>query len=233
MKKLSTLLRILAIFAGVLVFFSCMEEDDMRQKTLDDLGEPDEIQTGGWGSEKYEIYFYDRKDLNRAYIYEKSAPGCGSGGNWYIMDVVYPADIYYARELYEPPTIVHAPVKTAPPDAELTVKAKITDDSYVKDAILYYQAKGDSTFIPVNMAPGDSSYYFAEIPREYMKISGVEYFIYATDSGHASRLPQVKGTYSVIVSQGASVTYGKQQTIPKAVPPISGSITGKKTPVAP
>ncbi len=233
MRRISAFLRILAIFTGVVVFFSCMEEDDMRQKTLDDLGEPDEIQTGGWGSNTYEIFFYDRQDLNRAYIYQKSAPGCGSSGNWYITDVVYPADVYYARELYVPPEIKHSPIKTAPPDTSLTVRALITDDSYVKDAIMYYHATGDSIFIPVTMAPGDSSYYYAEIPREQVQIRGVEYYIYATDSSHASRLPQVKGTYAVKVSVGAAVTYGKQQTMPKATPPLAPAVTGKRTPVGP
>ena len=128
---------------------------------------------------------------------------------------------------------MHLPIKTSPPDTALTVKAKITDDSYVKDAILYYHATGDSTYIPVAMAPGDSSYYYAEIPKEQVQLRGVEYYIHATDSSHSSRLPQVKGTYAVKVSVGTSVTYGKKQTMPKAAPPASAITSGKRTPVGP
>jgi hypothetical protein len=221
------------VLTGLLVFFSCMEEEDMRKQAVNDLGEPDEIQTGGFGVDRYEIYFYDRKDLNRVYIYQKSAPGCGSQGNWYVVDVVYPADIYYDRETYEPPKIVHSPVKTASPGSPIAISAKVTDDQYVKDVILYCRTRGETDFLPVTMAPGDSSMYSGEIPAERATVAGVEYYIEATDSAHKSRLPQVKGVYLITVSPGAEITYGKPQSAPTFAKPVSIPTVGKRSPVAP
>lgn len=189
--------------------FTAIEEKNSRQEIqqmIDVLGEPDEIIKGGYGIDQYEMYFYDRKDLNRAYVFQKSDQGM-----WYVKTVIYPADLYYDRETYEPPKIVHSPVKTAPPGKVISIKANVTDDQYVKDVILYCRALGETDFLHITMAPGDSSLYIGEIPAERVTIAGVEYHIEARDSGHTSRLPQVKGEFLIAVDPSFVITYGKQQ----------------------
>jgi hypothetical protein len=147
--------------------------------------------------------------------------------------VIYPADIYYGRETYEPPTIKHSPVKTAAPGTVIAISARVTDDQYVKDVILYIRTRGETDFLPITMAPGDSSMYAAEIPAERVTVAGVEYYIEASDSGHKSRLPQVKGAYLITVSPGSEITYGKPQSAPTFAKPVSAIPAGKRSPVAP
>lgn len=233
MQRRNTFIRIGFLLAALLVFFSCMEEEDMREKMVNEIGEPDEILTGGFGADQYEIYFYDRKDLNIAYFYQKSAPGCGSQGNWYVANAISPADIYYDRETYVPPKIVHSPVKTAPPGQIIHISATVTDDQYVKDVILYCRTRGETDFLLITMAPGDSTTYIGGIPAERVSVAGVEYYIEASDSGHKSRLPRIKGVFLITVTSGSEVTYGKPQSAPTFAKPVFSIPAGKRSPVAP
>jgi hypothetical protein len=221
------------IVSGLLLLFSCMGEKDMRAEAVNDIGAPDEIQSGGIGVNEFQIYFYDRADLDRAYVYQKSASGCGSQGNWYVANVIYPADYYYGRTIYTPPAIVHTPVKTAPPGVGITISAKITDDAYVKNAVLSYRIKGETDYVPVTMAPADSVTYQANIPEEKVTVAGVEYHIEAQDSAHNSRLPDVKGDFLITVTSTSTLTYGKQQKFPKIAPMPDVVPTGKSSPVSP
>ena len=78
--------RMLIFLCGIFLLFSCMEEEDMRAKTIEELGEPDEIMEGGYGANEYTVYYYYNKNIDRVYVYNKSAPGCGSSGNWYVAN---------------------------------------------------------------------------------------------------------------------------------------------------
>jgi hypothetical protein len=182
----------------------------MRQKTVDELGPPDEVLETGFGIDQYTYYYYDNKDIDRVYVYRKSAPGCGSSGNWYIVNTYMSS--WMGRTLYTPPKIVHTPVKAAPAGKQILITAKVSDDQYVKDVIMNYRVLGDSTFLPVSMGLVDSTLYSAEIPADKVTSTGVEYYILAHDAAHASRMPQVKGTYVVKVSEGAAKVLGKPET---------------------
>ncbi|MHB9030660.1 MAG: hypothetical protein ACYC9O_17985, partial [Candidatus Latescibacterota bacterium] len=110
----NTFVRMLILVCGILLLFSCMEEEDMRAKTVNELGEPDEISQGGFGPDEYEVYYYFNKNIDRVYVYNKSAPGCGSGGNWYVANTwAVSWDYSLIDKLDLPPTVVHSPVVTA------------------------------------------------------------------------------------------------------------------------
>lgn len=213
------LVRALIPVLGVLALFSCFKEEDMRAKTVAELGEPDEIQYGGWGPDEYELYFYDHKDINRVYQYRKSAPGCGSKGEWYVVNVYY-SDYHFGRELYQPPIIAHSPVETAAPGTKITITAKITDDKYVKEAITNYRMPGEEHFLPMTMSLDDSVTYSAHIPPERVTEAGIEYYIEASDATHKSRLPERKGYFMITVSHGAEKTVAKPLSTTTPVPPV-------------
>ena len=206
-----SLVRMLFLVSGLILFFSCStNEEDMRQKTVDELGVPDEIANGGYGVDTYQIYYYDNKNIDRVYLYRKSAPGCGSSGNWYIYNTYMSS--WMSRTLYEPPKIVHTPIKTAPAGKSILVSANVTDDNYVKDVILHYRALGDTTFLPVTFGNADTTLYTADIPAEIVTAAGVEYYIEAHDAAHTSRLPNLKGTYVISISAGVAKVLGKPET---------------------
>ncbi|MBN1290735.1 MAG: hypothetical protein JXB48_02770 [Candidatus Latescibacteria bacterium] len=161
----------------------------MREGVVEALGEPDDIESGGSGPYKYELYYYLNKDLNRVYEFRKSASGCGSSGNWYVESIWY-ADYHFGRELYEPPYIEHAEVKTATSGQALKISAIVTDDEHVISVDLFYKAlnAADSLAVPIPMAVSDST-YSATLPASVVKAPGLEYYIEASDGNHKSKLP--------------------------------------------
>lgn len=207
----ASLIRMFFLVTGLILLYCCStNEDDMRQKTVNELGDPDEIATGGYGVDVYQIYYYDNTNIDRVYVYRKSASGCGSSGNWYIYNT-YMAS-WLDRTMYTPPKIVHTPVKSSPAGKSILITATITDDSYVKNAIVYYCVLGDTTFLPVTMGLVDSTLYSADIPAESVTTKGVSYYLVANDASHSSRLPSPKGTYTINVTEGAARVVGRPDT---------------------
>lgn len=235
MKRLvsgASFIRMLVFVVGVLFLFSCdLEEDNMIEKVVWNIGEPDEIYHGGYGVNEYYYYYYDNAELNIVYVFMKSSPGCGSSGNWYIAQT-YVGSLNFGRELYTPPTIKHAPVKTAAPGTAIPITAVIYDDDYVKDAILYYKVAGqpdstaDSTEVVMYPSLTDSS-YTATIEADAVTTAGVEYFIMAYDDEHKSRLPELRGYFTITVSAGDSMTYGKTETNKIVVPNYTPTVREK------
>jgi hypothetical protein len=212
-----TLKKVCILVAGIVILFSCSSEKDMREATKAELGEPDVIETGGSGPYQYTKYVYARKDLNRAYIYYKSAPGCGGSGQWYVNQV-YPADLL-GYGLYVPPTIVHTQVKTAEQNKNILISAKVTDDVQVANVILFYRKPGETDYKPITMNPENDA-FIAEIPAEEVTTTGIQYYIEATDNDkHKSRLP-VSNFYVVTVSKTPSKMIGQPET--------NGDFSGKK-----
>ena len=200
--------RIILVCCVILIAFSCSDEKDMREEVLKNFGEPDLQEEGGAGAYKYLHFIYLNKNINKIYVFRKSAPGCGGAGDWYVETVLY-ASYYY--ELYEPPTITHAPVITAPAGEPITITAEITDDEQVVDADLFYRTTGtaDSTAIVMTVA---ENIYTAVIPPESVTTAGVEYFIEASDGDHVSKLPAF-GYFPVIVTAGkAAKTYAETES---------------------
>ncbi|MHB9028382.1 MAG: hypothetical protein ACYC9O_06405, partial [Candidatus Latescibacterota bacterium] len=116
-----------------------------------------------------------------------------------------------------------------PPGTILTISAKVTDDLYVKDAIMYYRIPGEAEFIPITMTLEDSTTFAAEILPERVTTAGLEYYLEASDEGHKSRLPQRKGTYLIAISEGAQVTTGASQATKKPVAPKFSPASREKT----
>jgi len=193
--------------------FSCSEESDMREGVVEALGEPDEIEKGGTGAYKYERYIYRNIDVDRVYIFQKSAPGCGSGGNWYV-EYVYQAS-YYGYEVYQTPRITdHVEVETAVEGQPIPISAVVIDDDHVMSVDLFYKAAGAADSIAVYMTVSDSLYK-AEIPAEAVIAPGVEYFIRAYDGEHYSTYPP-KGYVSVAVAEEGQVTEDGAEKITNA-----------------
>jgi len=217
MKVNTGIVRVLMVCFAVLIVFSCSKESDMRDGVIETLGEPDEIISGGSGAYKYQHFIYLNKNIDRIYVFRKSAAGCGSSGNWYV-DYIYSAS-YYGYDLYEPPTINHAPVSTVPVGKKIVIIAEITDDEQVISADLFYRIKGTSDSTKVNMAVVDSL-YSAEIPASAVTEAGVEYFIQASDGEHAAKLPP-KGYYTIFTTKSKSaVTYAEPETTFRSVDPL-------------
>ena len=193
-------MRMVIVCIGVILVFSCSNEDDMRDGVVKALGEPDIIERGGTGAYKYEQYIYLNKDIDRVYIFYKSAPGCGSGGNWYV-EYVYSAS-YYGYGLYETPTIQHLPVESAPVGQDIPISAVVLDDEKVVRVNLFYRTIGAGDSIKVSMAVSDSL-YTAKIPAEAVTPPGVEYFIQASDGDHSSQYPP-KGYLTIVVTDDSA-----------------------------
>ena len=193
---------------GILIAFSCSSEKDMLEEVKKNFGEPDLIEEGGSGSYKYKHFIYLNKNINKIYVFRKSAPGCGGSGDWYVETVLY-ASYYY--ELYEPPTIKHAPVVTAPAGKPITITAEITDDEQVVDVDLFYRTTGtaDTTALVMTVA---ENIYTTVIPSESVTSAGVEYFIEASDGSHVTKLPAF-GYFPIIVTAGkAAKTYAETES---------------------
>ncbi|MFC1608249.1 hypothetical protein ACFL47_09785 [Candidatus Latescibacterota bacterium] len=215
----SSFFRAVVVCLGVLAVFSCSKEKDMRASVVENYGEPDEKVKGGAGAYQYEHYVYQNKNINRVYVFYKSAPGCGGSGQWYI-EYVYAAE-YWGYELYEPPTIIHAPIVNAPVGKPINITAEITDDVQVTKADVFYRTTGtaDSTAVAMSVS---ETVYSATLPASSITAAGIEYYIEAEDNAeHKTRLP-TKGYFQVIVIAGKAVVIGKTETsVPMGISNIS------------
>jgi len=83
------------------------------------------------------------------------------------------------------PLIEHQfPMEAAPANTPLPVKAKITDDSGVKRATLFYRRqsdKKDGSYTGIAMQLTEQNLYIGIIPGEAVVEPGLEYYIQATD----------------------------------------------------
>lgn len=221
MKVNAGFVRMVVVCIGVAILLSCSTEKDMRQGLVETLGEPDIIDKGGSGPYQYEYYWYLNQNVDRMYVFQKSAPGCGSSGNWYV-EYVYRASYqasYYGYELYEPPTINHAQLVTAPVGKQIVVRAEITDDERVVSADLFYRVRGTADSTAVRMAVVDSL-YTAEIPALAVTEAGVEYFIEASDGDHTSKLPP-RGYFTILTTKSKTAeTYAEPETTFRPIAPI-------------
>ena len=171
----------------------------MREGVVEALGEPDDIESGGSGVYKYELYYYLNKDLNRVYEFRKSASGCGTEGNWYVESIWY-ADYHFNRDLYEAPEIEHEEIESAVSGQALKITAIVTDDEHVTSVDLFYKSidDPDSLLVTKNMAVADSI-YSTTLPASVMVPPGIDYYIKATDNDdHSSRVPSANNDYYTI-----------------------------------
>jgi len=207
------------ILAAMILLFSCSDDGDKRQAVKDDFGEPDEIIKSEYGGIKSELYIYARRDINRAYEFQKTVSGCGGSGKWYVYRMYY-AD-YLGYELYMPPVIVHEPITSAPEGQKIVVNAVVTDDFEVISVALFYRTVGQEEFEMDRMTGGDEDTFSTSIPGDLVSAEGIEYYIEAYDVEHDTRLPE-KGYYTINV--GASdepVAKSAAETSGRPAPPPS------------
>ena len=219
--KTKSYIKMIMSLLFIILIFSCSSSEDKRKTLIKAYGEPDIIEKGGYGTLKYQLFIYLRKDLNRVYDLRQSGSGCGGNSDYYIYYMYYANELGY--ELYLPPTIVHTPVTTAPAGTALKVTADVTDDNSVSQVVLYYLHKGltDSTSVNMYTETTGSSTFKASIPSDFMTASQLEYYIIATDDeDYTTRLP-VKGSYTVTVSATAKQVINSLKT-------ESSALTNKK-----
>jgi len=98
-----------------------------------------------------------------------------------FMPVVYAAELALPSGDLVAPVIKHTPIgKDIPPGQAVDVKATITDNVGVKEAILFYRVIDTNDFKRMRMKRDlDSDTYAAKLPT--ITAPGVEYYIQATD----------------------------------------------------
>ena len=81
------------------------------------------------------------------------------------------------------PAVVHQPVTEGIVGTEISIEARVTDASGLSDVYLYYRTVGDGQFNQVSMTQVPSTdVYTATIPASMATVSGVEYYVEATDT---------------------------------------------------
>jgi hypothetical protein len=98
----------------------------------------------------------------------------------------------------------------------LAISVTATDDTGIKSVILYYRVTGDAKFKYLTMVKGEGSdKYSVEIPKDDVRIPGVEYYIEAADlAGN-----KVLRGYSFSPLKIVVVPEGYQETAVTKAPP--------------
>ena len=209
-RKYTTVrMKALLMFVLVIVVFSCSDEKDMRKEVIGMRGYPDILESGGGGAWEWTTFYYLNAHINLIYDFRKSNPGCGGDGEWYV-EQAYPAS-YYNYDIYEPPTIKHSPVLSAPEGQVITIGANITDDEQVVLVELYYRQQGQEEFSKVEMAI-NQEVFSGKIPASVMTPPGIDYYILASDGEYPSQMPE-RDYLSFTVSPDVSeISYGNEKT---------------------
>lgn len=95
------------------------------------------------------------------------------------------------------PTIEHTPVTEGNVGLNLEIKAKVTDDREVKGVKLYYRTKGEAEYKSKDMTLSEEE-YIAVVPKEELNVSGLQYYILATDGTNEATSPEdINNPYEV------------------------------------
>lgn len=142
----------------------------------------------------------------------------GSGAIDYMLAPLMPSDVGPANA-FVPPTISYQYRSPMVPNAsqDVTIYARITDDSAVSDAVLHYAVGYNATnFSAVSMTPV-GNIYSGLIPKQ-ADGSFVKFWIEATDNfGHKSYFPDTLGSnMDYMVVDGGLTKISQIQTTPNA-----------------
>lgn len=97
-----------------------------------------------------------------------------------------------------PPTIVHTPLERFPSGMPLRIQARVTDETGVREVVLFYRSAGEGQYrrLPMtNMA--NSSLYAATLPNDVGP--RIEYYIQAADTAGNAVLGKLFDPYVVVV----------------------------------
>ena len=81
----------------------------------------------------------------------------------------------------QPPKIVHTPIKSAPENVPLEIRATVTDPSGVKNVTLKYRSATARHYQAVEMSELGNGNYKATIPQEEVSKGTLSYYIEAAD----------------------------------------------------
>lgn len=104
-----------------------------------------------------------------------------------------------------PPEIIHTPLEEFPAGMPLRIQARVTDDTGVKDVILFYRNAGEAEYRQLRMlSAAGSNLYAATLPDG----AGprVEYFIRASDVAGNSVLGKLFDPYVITIIPAARET---------------------------
>jgi len=111
----------------------------------------------------------------------KAFPLCAIAIYTFIMIPLHPL---FAQEFGDiiAPKIVHQPLnEPGTATHPIEIKATITDNDVVQEAILFYRLKGKPDYSSLTMNSQSVGIYVVIIPEDNVKEPGVEYYIQATD----------------------------------------------------
>lgn len=119
------------------------------------------------------------------------------------------------------PVITHSQITAGNTNTNLPLEAQVTDDRQVSGVTLYYRTKGQATYKTLPMIKLSGS-YSVEIPNTDLDITGLEYYIEATDGTNTVTSPADKNMpYEVAISNNDIIG----PVVTKLIP-VSGSSIG-------
>jgi hypothetical protein len=132
-------------------------------------------------------------------IGQPSPTGFLLGGNS-ILSAGYIATLLTTPDIDNiEPSITHTAISSTPANQVVLVQAEITDNVGVTAANLFFRRGGDAAFTSLVMLPTGDIFNGA-IPANIAQLTGVEYYIEASDdAGNTARLPN-QGVSSISVS---------------------------------
>lgn len=100
----------------------------------------------------------------------------------------------------EAPAIIHTAVAEGNINTDLAISAEVTDNRQVASVKLYYRVKGTSEYSMINMN-AENNLYSAVIPKAQLSVSGIEYYIEASDGSNTATSPEnITSPYEVAIS---------------------------------
>lgn len=124
-----------------------------------------------------------------------------------------------------PPTIVHTPLERFPAGMPLRIQARVTDQTGVREVVLFYRNAGESQYRRMPMVRiSNSSLYAATLPSDAG--SRVEYYIQAADVAGNSVLGNLFDPYVVAIEPAS------RDAIASSASPVTGGAAATSAPPA-
>lgn len=119
------------------------------------------------------------------------------------------------------PVISHTAVTNGNIHQDLEINAEITDNRQIASVKLYYRVKGSSEYSVIDMS-ASNNVYSAVIPKAELSVSGIEYYIEASDGINIATSPDnIASPYEVAISNAdiigpevTNVTPAKDAVLP-------------------
>lgn len=112
------------------------------------------------------------------------------------------------------PVITHTAITDGNINLDLAITAEVTDNMQVSSVKLYYRVKGISEYSRLDMSAASNT-YSAAIPKAQLSVSGIEYYIEASDGINTATSPEnIASPYEVAISDADIVGPGITNVIP-------------------